>query len=93
MKMTPTIKITDVIVKSLLFYSYCLLIFSEVRTVSYHLAGDRSISISDLFFLVIGISFVVFTLIKKKGKVLRQHVKIAMYLISELNIPMVCHHP
>lgn len=70
------------LVKSLLFFSYCLLIFSEVRTVSYHFLGDRSISISDLFFLVTGISFVVFILIKKKGRVSRQHVKIATYLIS-----------
>ena len=72
--------------KSLLFLSYCLLIFSEVRTVRYHLAGERSISISDLFFFVIGISFAVFTLIKKRGKVSRQHVKIAKYLIFAFSI-------
>lgn len=68
-------------IKILLFSSYCLLIFSEVRTISYHLAGNRSTSIAELFFLVIGISCVVFILIKKKGRVSRQHVRIGMYLL------------
>lgn len=65
--------------------------FSELRTIHYELAGERSISISDIVFLICAIALVTLSLIFHRKELLIDSLKCTMVL-SPLLIMMVVYN-
>jgi hypothetical protein len=55
-----------ILLKTLLLISFIAILFTEQRTISYHLGGVRTISLGDIFFLMIGFLFFLKT-VRTKG--------------------------